>query len=183
MPICSVCGHDNKPGALHCAECYMLFTTQEANQVSIPEEEQTRPPIPDAPTQTRGRLKHTGRLGSDSLALYIDQNTDPLIIQLIHEAILGRYSPGNTTQPRVDLAPYNAQSRGVSRLHAAIRRNSEGQMTVVDLGSSNGTWLNNERLDAQRPYVLRPGDRVVLSQIQIEIYFEDARNGTAKRGT
>jgi hypothetical protein len=161
----------------------MLFTTQEANQVTIPEEEETKPPVVDEIAPRRVRLKHTGRLGSDSLALYIEHNTDPLIIQLIHEAILGRYSPGNGTQPRVDLAPYDAQTKGVSRLHAAIRRGSDGRMNIVDLGSSNGTWLNGGRLDAQRPYVLHPGDRVILSQIQIEIYFDDARTGTAISGT
>jgi len=178
MPVCTVCGHDNKPGALHCAQCYMLFTTQEANQAGPSKDQATQHfPLDDA-TRPRLRLKHTGKLSADSLALYIDNNSDPIIIQLVNEAILGRYAPGVNPEPRVDLAPYDGQARGVSRVHAAIRRGADGSLYIVDLGSSNGTWLNGERLAGQQPYKLHAADRVILSQIQIEIYFEEAGKGT-----
>lgn len=43
----------------------------------------------------------------------------------------------------------------VSRFHAAIRLESDGTFLLMDLGSSNGTFLNGQRLS--RPVVLRNG--------------------------
>ncbi|MCZ7645023.1 MAG: DUF4388 domain-containing protein [Planctomycetota bacterium] len=47
-----------------------------------------------------------------------------------------------------------------SRLHAMILVNSAGAVFVKDLGSTNGTWLNHERLRAEEPRPLRSGDSV-----------------------
>ena len=46
---------------------------------------------------------------------------------------------------------------GLSRRHASIRRNGDG-VTIADLGSQNGTWVNNERIEG--PRTLRHGDMV-----------------------
>jgi hypothetical protein len=43
----------------------------------------------------------------------------------------------------------------ISRHHAAIRQESDGTFMLVDLGSSNGTFLNGQRLT--RPVILRNG--------------------------
>jgi predicted component of type VI protein secretion system len=55
-------------------------------------------------------------------------------------------------------------SSGVSRRHARIsRRGSE--VTIEDIGSSNGTFVNTERLSAPRP--LRDQDLVRLGSVEI----------------
>jgi hypothetical protein len=50
---------------------------------------------------------------------------------------------------------------GVSRQHARFQASAQG-WTVVDLGSTNGTFVNEQRLPANQPYLLRPGDRVAI---------------------
>jgi CRP-like cAMP-binding protein/Fe-S-cluster-containing hydrogenase component 2/pSer/pThr/pTyr-binding forkhead associated (FHA) protein len=57
---------------------------------------------------------------------------------------------------------------GISRSHASFTPTPAG-WEVRDLGSSNGTFVNGKRIQAQ---VLRHGDRVKLNQL--EILFEDA---------
>lgn len=47
----------------------------------------------------------------------------------------------------------------VSRMHASVRRLAEGGYVVQDLGSSNGTWLEGERITRR---VLKDGDVVQL---------------------
>jgi hypothetical protein len=47
----------------------------------------------------------------------------------------------------------------VSRLHAELRLNA-GRLEAVDLGSTNGTFVNGERLAPQQPRMLNPGDEV-----------------------
>ena len=118
------------------------------------------------------RARQTGVLGVNSISIFVDNSDEPLLLEVTNQAILGRYVPESTSQPRVDLTPYGAVEKGVSRMHAVIRRTATG-LTVQDLSSSNGTWLNSVRLQPYVPAALKPGDRLLLGQILIEIVFED----------
>jgi RsiW-degrading membrane proteinase PrsW (M82 family) len=60
---------------------------------------------------------------------------------------------------------------GVSRHHAAVRPLAEiGTWEICDLSSSNGTFVNGDRLNGCRK--LQPGDRIVLGEQVIEFIFE-----------
>jgi ABC-type multidrug transport system ATPase subunit len=54
----------------------------------------------------------------------------------------------------------------ISRLHARLERVRRG-IRVEDLGSTNGTWVNGERL--ARPTILKPGDDLRLGPHPIEL--------------
>ena len=53
---------------------------------------------------------------------------------------------------------YTLPDPEVSRRHAAIRDPGDGSYVLEDLGSRNGTWLNDRRLDA--PAIVRAGDTI-----------------------
>ncbi len=55
----------------------------------------------------------------------------------------------------------------LSRRHARIFRNESGQLTIEDLGSANGTFLNGERV--QGPRVLTVGDSVRVGSTTLEL--------------
>src|SRR5258708_9700457 len=59
--------------------------------------------------------------------------------------ILGRADPSNRLQPTVDLSKFGGIGSGTSRMHASLRR-EKGDWLMEDLASSNGTWVNGERL-------------------------------------
>ncbi len=52
-------------------------------------------------------------------------------------------------------------SAGISRHHCLLRL-SEDEVTLIDLGSSNGTYLNGQRVRSQA--VLKTGDQIQLDQ-------------------
>ena len=52
-------------------------------------------------------------------------------------------------------------ARNISHQHAQLTV-SGGVCTVTDLGSVNGTYLNGQRLAANTPAALTPGDRIVM---------------------
>ena len=54
----------------------------------------------------------------------------------------------------------------VSRMHARFSVDHEGKMTVRDLNSTNGTWLNGERLMPNESRVIRQGDHVRLGSME-----------------
>ncbi|MCA9670441.1 MAG: GGDEF domain-containing protein [Myxococcales bacterium] len=61
---------------------------------------------------------------------------------------------------RDDSATITLDDPGISRLHAAIRRDAEGLYHVEDLGSRNGTAVNGRALLAPRQ--LERGDKIAL---------------------
>ena len=54
----------------------------------------------------------------------------------------------------------------VSSVHARVFRRS-GELWLEDLGSTNGTWLNDERVDG--PSRLQRGDRVKVGSTTLEV--------------
>jgi FHA domain len=79
-----------------------------------------------------------------------------------HETRIGR-SRGHPDErpPDIDLAPAPTDP-GVSRLHAMLERRSDGGIVVRDLGSTNGTTLNDDPapIAPHTAISLADGDRV-----------------------
>ncbi|MUG92311.1 FHA domain-containing protein [Scytonema sp. UIC 10036] len=70
--------------------------------------------------------------------------------------------PGGQTVPNIDVSGL-PDADVVSRVHVQIWvQGSDYQL--VDMGSSNGTYLNNVRLQPQNFYPLNLGDRISLGQ-------------------
>lgn len=77
---------------------------------------------------------------------------------------IGRRSLSRQIFPHLDLT-YNDPAAYVSRQHARILADAGGYF-VEDLGSANGTFLNDRRLPGGVPTRLRNGDRVRIGKVQ-----------------
>lgn len=86
----------------------------------------------------------------------------------VEGTVLGRSDSGSSYQPDVDLAPFDAQRKGISRRHAVLLRH-RGVVHVLDLGSMNGTFLNGTRLAADAPQPLCVGDELRLAGLTLFI--------------
>jgi hypothetical protein len=174
---CPICGYDNPPGTLLCVRCYSLIdqTSSDFALTTIPQTGTlgSQPSVQLPSSAGNARLRVVDQLADDSLALFIDDFTDPIIVPVVSQAVLGRYTPNNPLHPLIDLTSYGALEKGVSRMHIIIRRANTG-LIVEDMASSNGTALNDLRLAPYAPAVIRPGDRLRLGKMEIEIYFNEA---------
>src|SRR5262249_20147606 len=167
---CPKCGFENPFGSLVCGKCdtpliklespdgpnttlTTTFTIPETSGPSIPQ------PVKDVPA-----------LSANSIAFYIQGTFKPLILEIKQQAILGRANSDGTIQPQIDLTPYGAYEKGISRRHAVIRRTPTG-LVIEDLGSSNGTSLNGQRLQPFVPAPLKPNDHVKLGGLEMMLYF------------
>lgn len=118
------------------------------------------------------RLLGSAYFGSDALlALYFEAATDPLILNPALQTFLGRFETSADDGLYVDLIPYEAVEKGVSRLHAAIYR-SEATLVLQDLQSTNGTILNGQRLLHNEQQRLHDGDEIYLAMLRIVIAFQ-----------
>ncbi len=73
-----------------------------------------------------------------------------------------RVGPEDTTLGRSAENTFPLQDMTVSRRHATVRMDARGLVTLVDEGSTNGTFLNGRRLDVGRPVTVEEGDRIQL---------------------
>jgi hypothetical protein len=89
------------------------------------------------------------------------------------ETIVGR-TDGKTFTADLDLSPLGAATLGVSRVHAALAFDADRNvMTLMDMNSMNGTFLNGLRLQPQDVHDLHPGDQIRFGRLAVRISFEN----------
>jgi pSer/pThr/pTyr-binding forkhead associated (FHA) protein len=86
------------------------------------------------------------------------------------EIVLGRTDLNARYHPDVDLTPYGALDRGVSRGHARLHIEND-RLFVTDLESTNGTFLGGKRLDPNIPTLIRKGDELLLGRLAVQVLF------------
>lgn len=82
------------------------------------------------------------------------------------QLVLGRFDPDLDTPLDVDLSYEDQHFLTVSRRHARIIA-ANGRHTIKDLGSSNGVFLNDQRVSLGLSRHLEPGDVIRLGHLQL----------------
>ena len=97
--------------------------------------------------------------------------TPDIIRAPISETLLfGRWDDNHQVYPEVDLSKYQGQKMGVSRKHALMIAR-DNRVTIEDLGSSNGTYINGQQLQIRRPYRVREGDILQFGNLKVQVHF------------
>ncbi|MGB1288162.1 MAG: FHA domain-containing protein, partial [Aggregatilineales bacterium] len=91
-------------------------------------------------------------------------------VNMRENLLIGRGDPDNNIHPEINVDPYDAQSSGVSRRHAHLIA-KDNRVTIQDLNSSNGTFINQRRLRPGRNYRLRDGDTLHLGKMELQVHF------------
>ncbi len=91
-----------------------------------------------------------------------------LRVRLVDEMLIGRLNADNGESPDIDLDEWGGVEAGVSRRHAVLRLCGDG-INLKDLGSINGTRINDKMLT---PYVEQPlseGDTLTLGGLRVTV--------------
>lgn len=91
----------------------------------------------------------------------------------VPELVLGRTDPETGKAPQIDLEPYGASEKGVSRRHAVITWR-DNKLQLVDMESPNGTFINGQRIASNEPRLLRDGDELRLGRLILRLTFSRA---------
>ncbi|MFZ5818667.1 MAG: FHA domain-containing protein [Chloroflexota bacterium] len=165
----------NEPGAQVCIYCNTPIGSNQRQRTVV------LPRVAEMTGALTGSLEHvldapTERfmdfeLPSKGIALINLEDGQPIAMLEEKAFILGRTSTEITTQePLVDLTAFGALELGISRLHAMIRKTRDGYQ-ITDLGSSNGTWLESQRLMPKQPYPLASGDRIRMGRLNVLVFY------------
>ncbi len=103
--------------------------------------------------------------------LIFNMRSGTIVFDLDDELILGR-ADRELENKFINLSGFGGLGAGVSRQHAYIVRGQNGQVLVGDLNSSNGTYLNEDRLLPEELYPLDSGDVLRLGSMIIHVLFE-----------
>lgn len=167
MILCPNCHHQEITGALFCSECgAQLVTTDRIATQSIRRQ----------PSDFLSSLENTGQSPSQTSTSTVDAVVSLYLVdsgQILHlagrtEFTLGRVAEGQPILPDVDLSPYEAYTQGVSRLHSCLKIINQ-RVVITDLGSSNGTRVNGQKIMPHIDYPLNHGDVVALGKLKVQI--------------
>jgi ribosomal protein L40E len=92
--------------------------------------------------------------------LHVQTNSTIELPQHLDVIHLGK--PNDMIPPDIDVSGF-PNSEIVSRIHADIRAEADA-FYIEDVGSSNGTYINNLPLPKGNRHRLRPGDRIALGK-------------------
>ena len=166
MITCKVCSNKEYPGTLFCSECgsQLVFATDLAvNTLIYPS--QARSLEIDISNTIPKKL-----LENKSFILYYPDAEEVINIPDQNEFTIGRFVEGQVITPDVDLNPFEAYDKGVSRLHATIRIDKEKEkIYVIDLGSANGSSVNGYEIPANSEVPLNHGDVLSLGKFNMRV--------------
>lgn len=84
--------------------------------------------------------------------------------------LMGRSDVERRFTPDIDLEGYLGQTLGVSRRHAQLVA-QDNRITIEDLKSANGTFINGEQILPQKPYRIYEGDVLMLGELKLQVHF------------
>lgn len=165
--FCPVCKRENDAGATKCAYCGASLETEHMdpttftmkNVARFHPDEQGKPETAEFPAE----------IPEGSVAIYVMGETKPIAVTVAQEFILGRRVIEGTDEI-VDLTSFGGLEKGVSRKHALVRKTEEAY-EIVDLYSTNGTWVNEQRLLPNKIYPLDSGVKIRLGQLLLFILY------------
>lgn len=181
---CPGCGTTVQADASFCGQCGYHLKSVSAPMLSTPESslpdplESPEPIVPEPlvqpdpillPTQAE-KAPEAAAVQPPILATQLQQSFARLLnlqtstvveippgLTVVH---IGK--PNDQIPPDIDVSGF-PNSEIVSRIHADIRVEGETYY-IEDVGSSNGTYINNSPLPMGNRHRLRPGDRISLGK-------------------
>ena len=156
---CPIC-NEARPGpfARYCDTCRYDFLARQPFSAVSPPASPAKPPLAAPAAAYRFDLRAT-------VDLSLRQPDDPMpadqrerVFPLdLADHLIGRRSDSADIHPEVVI-----NDPGISRRHLRIMRAPDGTLSALDLGSMNGTRLNNLALEPNVPATLHAGDELTL---------------------
>ena len=161
--FCYICQNKNDPEAIICKHC---GASLDKGKYSTTRKAEIKINYSDKPENLN---IDEAIIPKEGIAVYFAETTKPFVIQTDKEFVIGR-KVIETSEPMLDLSDFDGFKMGLSRRHAMIRQAGSGY-EIIDLSSTNGSWLNDERLVPYTPYPLASGSRLRLSRIRLFVFY------------
>lgn len=164
--VCPDCNHYNVDNANFCNHCGTKLSSENETTTNIVDETHYDDLLENIEEFTRSvDLAEQGV----KVALYLPGSEKVIKLEGKSEFILGRKIKGTSEIIDIDFEPFHGYEKGVSRAHAKISLSGD-LVTVTDLHSSNGTYVNQKRLMPNKSYTLAHGDLINLGSLILQYH-------------
>lgn len=168
MINCPNCHHDELSGAYFCSECGTQLTQLDFLQTRFISKSANNlinsSVLPSASVIKKTVVSHK----DPSISLHLVDSGKVIHLSDRKDFSLGRAVEGQSILPDIDLTQYDGFSKGVSRMHSSLRI-VNGEVYVSDLGSSNGTRINGQKIMPHIEYSINHGDIITLGKMKIQV--------------
>ncbi len=163
--LCPSCSAENLPGTLFCVQCGTYLPSGGPLRTEpLPDQEDERSAHPHKDGSKKERLDK-----ALSIEVEMMNSGRKVLLSADREILVGRLDAAHGIFPELDLTTDGGLEQGVSRRHARIYTR-EGTCYVEDLDSTNGSFLNGERLTPYLPYAFQSGDALMFGTMQMKVH-------------
>ncbi len=163
--FCPVCKNKNGRRATVCIHC---GASLEDHHLGFPATIINTTTLAKIPVKITDSPIDDSLIPDDGIAIYAAGTLKPVYLWFDKELILGRRWDEPSEGRLLDLSELGGYQAGISRQHAMIRRGENG-CEIIDLASTNGSWLNNERLIPNKPVPLANESQLRFGRLQVLI--------------
>lgn len=175
MQICWNCEAEQLDGSIFCSECGANLIKQNARpdktrtslttgDVDVVEDDRI---VSTPPVMQTDNLAHTFSL------MVLDSGARVELVEN-RELMIGRTDEKRGIVPDIDLGSFGGYDAGVSRRHAIIFLHHK-HCVIKDLGSANGTFINNRRVSPNQPTLINHGDELRFGTLVTRIEFSTSQ--------
>lgn len=160
---CTYCGAHYRSGTLFCEDCGQSLILADTEPLTLPARK-----MKAISEVMETRVKRVSV--EDPLYLYVRGSQNPIVLNPWNRLVVGRSDANAARKPDLDLTPFGALEKGVSRIHAMFEQ-IESSPAIIDMNSSNGVCINGEQIHPGQPYILHDGDELHFGELITHIYF------------
>jgi hypothetical protein len=164
-PACPACGEPrDQADSRYCNSCRYDFLTQTPygagdENADPAQDESFEPVVASIPVEA----EHWELTAGVDLSLRGPDDPMPTDMrERIFPVEQGRNTIGRRVNGREPQQEIALDDPGVSRRHAQIKRQPDGSLALLDLGSTNGTKINGIAIESNILVPLKDGDRIML---------------------
>lgn len=153
--FCNHCGHRNPPSSTFCSSCGAVLDKPSLRTNVLPKTD----PLLDGLLDDDNAVVHAGEVDPGEVMLVVRQGPEIGTRYTLHGDSV---SVGRVPDNDIQLDDFT-----VSRQHAVLVRENQDWI-LRDLGSLNGTYVNNERVDE---CIVRHGDALQIGRFHLVAFF------------
>ena len=144
-----------------------LAAKAEANVVAgvVPEAESS-PATSESPEAQGPEEAKAAPQQTEAIAYFISKASGNVFPVFKPDALIGRYDSVTGSTPEVDLTQEDA-ARNISRRHARLVTKDGQHFVAEEIGTMNGTFLNNEKIPTGVLTPIKDGDELTLCRLSI----------------
>ena len=166
--FCPACQLLNDATTTECMYCGVPFEGDKSSAVSTTR--QVQGDTASLTLEAQALLENVERdVPENGIAIYLTNHERPFDVRTDVDIVIGRKTD-ETMGKMVDLTPFRAFEMGISRQHVRIQRVGRGYQ-ITDLESTNGSWLNGERLLPDQPVPLPNAAQLRLGKMRFYVIY------------